>query len=959
MQSHTLAAGLPATLARFDQENQLAPQQEQLEQKQVQSKQEFKNSNRSPIRITVSVIHTFSLLGVRPKGSTRDSVCKMGQVNAWPFIFNPGDPASEYRMLRTSHYDGLEIGRTECLYPQERARIHKQAGVMRKTFYCFAVVATFAIFEQAHAASVFELTGAETSALSRDGRVQGRTIALKMSGPQVMSADRLEAPLAPGIRISIQRKKTTTEFSRPIWIGTIQDDPFGRVVIATNPNDDRDIAMEIQTGGRSYTVLKTASGEAIVENQSLTSNDIFTDPEGTIVRPRAAVTTKSSDNFIDVMLAYSDDALAQNPNIETVLVVRMASVNEILNDSCAAFRYRVVHIEPVVYAETGNFLTDIGCLYSWLDGCLDNLHTLRDTHGADLIQLALYQNSACGIARTNAIGNFDTVNAVSVVGILCGADTMAHEFAHNLGIMHDRYQFGLTLSETSALYGSGFGFVDLKNKLYTVMSYPDHCDDLGISCSRSFQFSSPALVQNGTALGIPHLVDAVSQMNENFGYVANFRTAVTAHDAEIGTSCNAGSAAPEVNCFIATAAMGSYMDDDVIFLRQFRDSVLSRNSVGRQIIAWYYHYGPRLAYRLQASEAARSVVRPFIRMTAWVLRHAEMLFFFMLAVGLGLILRRRGMSFGSNLVLLLAVGLTFSESSKALESSQSFMSNWIGGNPALRLEVPARHQAAVEYVQGKEEIGGEFNKTEVERQHLLVTLGTYGADAFFDASIAALGNESEKTEQDSLGSVEEKGKWQSYSIRTGFRTSSLGLWGLGYSAQKQTNDTESIDQSRISLGNKFAFGTVQLSGSIFFVQESGSELASSKWIEEKLAIGYLEGDSNPRFLFEYAVFRRPAVLRRELGKLTAHGEFWSHQVTVEYRSQGGWVENVAAYAGFDKVFPLDNFRDLQEQWKVGLRAGVIVFTTGEATFGFEQNLPKNASMPDQTVVVAGLSYHIL
>lgn len=809
---------------------------------------------------------------------------------------------------------------------------------------------------KAFAEPAFELQSQRIAPLSADRRIKGRRLTWRMSSAQLMGVSSFEAQLEPGVTISVVRTKRSTEYSRDIWIGKIANDPFGRVVIASNPDDGGDIAMEIHAGGRGYTVLKTQNGDAIIETQPMSVDDMVRPDKAGGVRPRSSVIAKSSDQFIDVLLAYSDDAIAQNPNIVSVLTARMASVNEILSDSCASFRYRVVHIEPVTYNETGNFLTDLGCLYAWSDGCLDNLHTLRDTHGADLIQLALYQNSACGIARTNAIGSFDTVNAVSVVGILCGADTMAHEFAHNLGIMHDRYQLDMTLNEDSVNYGSGFGFVDLKNKHYTVMAYPDHCDDLGLSCTRLFQFSSPAFFNNGTALGIAHKVDAVSQMNENFGYVANFRSSLSSYDAGLGTSCQTAKAASDVNCFIATAAMGSYMNSEVVYLRTFRDRVLSHSRVGRLMIDWYYRFSPSLAYRLRSQAYLKSPVRFAIRATVFTLQNFIPLLFALALISLVALGFRASRLWVVSILTLF--GMTGPRVSSALEASQSFLSDWIGSNPALRLEVPPRYQFGMEYSTGSSEIGSAVNKTTTDRQELVITLGTYGADAFFDVSASAIGNEQMKTEQESLGSVEEKGKWQSYSARVGLRTTSLGLWGLGYLSEKRTIDTDSEDRSKVSLGNKMAFGTIQVSGALHFMQEKGSLLAQTKWLEEQLAIGYLEGDTNPRFLFEYSISRRPSVLRRDISGFTARGEKWSHQIAVEYRSLGGWVENLALYGGIDKVSALADYSDAQEQWRVGIRSGILMLTTGELILGLEQNLPKDTSMPDTTTIKAGFSYHL-
>jgi uncharacterized repeat protein (TIGR01451 family) len=65
----------------------------------------------------------------------------------------------------------------------------------------------------------------------------------------------------------------------------------------------------------------------------------------------------------------------------------------------------------------------------------------------------------------------------------------------------------------------------------------------------------------------------------------------------------------EGNCFIATAAYGSYLAPEVRVLRRFRDSVLTKNRPGRAFVGWYYRVSPPLAATISRHAWARSLVR--------------------------------------------------------------------------------------------------------------------------------------------------------------------------------------------------------------------------------------------------------------------------------------------------------------------------------------------------------------
>ncbi|GMG82542.1 hypothetical protein LNKW23_17550 [Paralimibaculum aggregatum] len=186
-------------------------------------------------------------------------------------------------------------------------------------------------------------------------------------------------------------------------------------------------------------------------------------------------TTEAGKTRLDVIVAYTPDAATEVADIDALIALAVKETNDIYDASGIPAEIRLVHSYRTDYNGPEDMALDLRRFREPDDGTMDEVHALRDRHGADLAVLIVSQNkNACGYGYIDAAED----RAFSVVAQHCatGYYSFAHEIGHNLGAFHDIAQ------GRNARYPYGHGYCNSRNGeeggWRTVMSYAsDNCDD--------------------------------------------------------------------------------------------------------------------------------------------------------------------------------------------------------------------------------------------------------------------------------------------------------------------------------------------------------------------------------------------------------------------------------------------------------------------------------------------------
>lgn len=308
----------------------------------------------------------------------------------------------------------------------------------------------------------------------------------------------------------------------------------GRFSLSTvRSGDESGIAASFSADGRSVAIRGSANGPLMKVLDESAFPGCAGEPAPALSSHRhrhdtirRAAIAYDGTALLDIAILFTPEMISAYGGLASAQAEAanaVASANLAYSNSEIAQELRLVYTGQASSSEGNDITTDLDRLLIPNDGYFDDVSTIRETYGADL--LALFADygpfySYCGIGylmTSNSINSSFADYALSVVKADCATSNLsfAHELGHNMGAAHD---FANSGGEGAYSYSYGYHFTGTNASNYrSIMAYASGASGE----QRVAYFSNPDVSYQGAATGTSGANNALT-LNNTASVIAAF-----------------------------------------------------------------------------------------------------------------------------------------------------------------------------------------------------------------------------------------------------------------------------------------------------------------------------------------------------------------------------------------------------------------------------------------------------
>ncbi|MDP2914015.1 MAG: zinc-dependent metalloprotease family protein [Candidatus Aminicenantes bacterium] len=297
---------------------------------------------------------------------------------------------------------------------------------------------------------------------------------------------------------------------------------LGRLVLP----ERREYEISCVGGGTTHIIQEFAPGSRIALDDGPPLIPPATALSGSVLPPLGVESPAAANTRIDVMIPYTPaarDHANAGSGINNFINLAMQLGQLGMDNSLVEITLRLVYSALIDYTESGSSYTDLDRLTNTADGYMDQVHTWRNTYGADLVHLLTKVEDVGGLGwlLNTVAGSPSYAFSLGRIQQISWGYTTVHELGHNMGCGHRKGQPGETWNGLFS-YAAGWRWVGNDSAKYcSIMSYTDDWD--GVKPTQVGYFSNPSVLYKGTPTGNAVDGDNVRSLREIKTVISNYR----------------------------------------------------------------------------------------------------------------------------------------------------------------------------------------------------------------------------------------------------------------------------------------------------------------------------------------------------------------------------------------------------------------------------------------------------